>query len=387
MKRQIYVDNAATTRLSRAAAEAMRPYLDGLFGNPSSAHTAGMKAAQALKRARETLAGLLGCSPKGIYFTSGGSESDNQALISAAAWGAEHGRRHLIASAFEHPAVLRTLEALRNRGFETEMIPVSRGGIVDPGRVASSIRDGTCLVSVMAANNEIGTVQPIAEIGRICHERHVLFHTDAVQAAGHIPLNIRGMKVDLLSLSAHKFHGPKGAGVLYAGENVPLVPLIRGGGQERGLRAGTQNVPAIAGMAAALREACGKMEADASHTAALRDRLTDGLESIPGAVPVGDRDHRLPGIVNFCFRGVEAEPLLLLLDEEGICASSGSACAAGALEPSHVLLALGLPKALARGELRFSLDAGNTEEEIDTVIRATASAVTRLRRYAGKKAL
>lgn len=376
---EIYADNAATTKMSRAAMEAMLPYMDQIYGNPSSVHAAGRKAAEAVSRARRSIAALLGCEARELTFTSGGSESDNQAIRSAAAMGKRSGKTHIISTKFEHHAVLHTLKRLEEEGFDVTLLDVSPEGIVDAEDVERAIRSETCLVTVMYANNEVGTVQPIAEIGRICRQKNVLFHTDAVQAAGQLPLDIRAQNIDLLSLSAHKFHGPKGIGALYARRGIQLIRLMEGGGQERGMRAGTENVPAIAGMAAALEEACAAMECNGRKKTALRERLIAGLEVIPGARLNGDRQRRLPGTVNFCFDGVDGETLLLLLDEQGICASSGSACTSGALDPSHVLLAMGRSRELAKSALRLSLSEENTEEEVDRIIRVVTEAVRHLR--------
>lgn len=375
----IYADNAATTRTSRAAIDAMLPYLDQTYGNPSSLHSAGQAAAAALVRAREEMAELLGCSSKELTFTSGGSEADTQALLSAAALGERQGRRHIISTAFEHHAVLHTLEFLEKRGFALTLLDVHENGLVTPEQVADAIRPDTCLVSVMYANNEIGTVQPIAEIGAVCRERGVLFHTDAVQAAGHLPIDVAAQSIDLLSLSAHKFHGPRGAGALYARRGVPLTSVIYGGAQERGRRAGTENLPAIVGMAAALKESCANMEADAARLTQLRDRLIDGLSAIPHSILNGDRTRRLPGNVSFCFEGIEGEGLLLLLDDRGIAASSGSACTSGSLDPSHVLLALGRPHEIAHGSLRLTLGEDATQEQVDYIIRNVSQVVAYLR--------
>ena len=325
----IYTDNAATTRMSNAAITAMQPFYNEIYGNPSSLHSAGQRAKEALTAAREQIAACLGCTAREIYFTSGGSEADNQAILSAAAIGAKKGKKHIISTAFEHHAVLHTLEKLRREGFEVELLDVRSCGNISVRQVADAIREDTCLVTAMYANNEIGSILPIAEIGRLCRERGVLFHTDAVQAAGHLPINVTEQSIDLLSLSAHKFHGPKGVGVLYARTGVPLTTLIEGGAQERGRRGGTENVVGIVGMAAALREMCAHMEENAASVARLRDRLIEGLSEIPHSVLNGDRSNRLPGNVSFCFEGVEGESLLLLLDDRGICASSGSACTSG----------------------------------------------------------
>ena len=375
----IYADNAATTRMSRTAIDAMMPYMETVYGNPSSLHHVGQSAAEALQSARERIAARLGCLPREITFTSGGSEADNQALISAAAIGARKGKKHIISTAFEHHAVLHTLEKLKKQGFEVELLPVGATGTVTAAQVAAAIREDTCLVSVMYANNEIGSVMPIAEIGAVCREKGVIFHTDAVQAAGHLPIDVRAQNIDMLSLSAHKFHGPKGIGVLYASTKVPLTTLIEGGAQERGKRAGTENIPAIMGMAAALDDACEHMDENMKKVAALRDKLICGLSEIPHSVLNGDPAHRLPGNVSFCFEGIEGESLLLLLDERGICASSGSACTSGSLDPSHVLLAIGRPHEIAHGSLRLSLCETNTEEDVNAILTAVPEVVTYLR--------
>lgn len=375
----IYTDNAATTRMSNAAIAAMQPFYNEIYGNPSSLHSAGQRAKEALTAAREQIAACLGCTAREIYFTSGGSEADNQAILSAAAIGAKKGKKHIISTAFEHHAVLHTLEKLRREGFDVELLDVRSYGNISVRQVADAIREDTCLVTVMYANNEIGSILPIAEIGWLCRERGVLFHTDAVQAAGHLPINVTEQRIDLMSLSAHKFHGPKGVGVLYARTGVPLTTLIEGGAQERGKRGGTENVAGSVGMAAALREMCAHMEENAASVARLRDRLIEGLSKIPHSALNGDRDNRLPGNVSFCFEGVEGESLLLLLDDKGICASSGSACTSGSLDPSHVLLAIGRPHELAHGSLRLTLSEENTDEEIDCLLREIPSAVEYLR--------
>ena len=367
---EIYVDNAATTQMSRKAIDAMLPYMESMYGNPSSLHTKGQHAAAAMDRARNIMAKYLDCSPKEIYFTSGGSESDNQAILSAARIGAKNGKKHIISTAIEHHAVLHMLKKLETEGFEVELLPVDEEGSLSPGQVEDAIREDTCLVTIMYANNEIGTILPITEIGRICQKRGVLFHTDAVQAAGHLPISVKEQGIDMLSLSAHKFHGPKGVGVLYARKGIVLSSVIEGGAQERGKRAGTENVPAIVGMAAAFEECCEHMTEDAVRISAMRDRLIQGLKQIPHAILNGSVQNRLPGNVNFCFEGVDGESLLILLDAKGICASSGSACASGSLEPSHVLLAIGRSPKLARGALRLSLSSNNTEEEIDYILNA-----------------
>ena len=375
----IYADNAATTKMSRTAIDAMLPYMETYYGNPSSLHSVGQKAAEALQSARERIAACLGCQPREITFTSGGSEADNQALLSAAKIGARKGKKHIISTAFEHHAILHSLKRLEKEGFEVELLPVGETGTITAQQVRDAIRDDTCLVTIMYANNEIGSILPIAEIGAVCKEKGVLFHTDAVQAAGHVRINVREQNIDMLSLSAHKFHGPKGIGVLYARQGVILTPLIEGGAQERGKRAGTENIPAIMGMAAALEEACAHIDENAQKVSALRDKLIAGLSKIPHSALNGDPVNRLPGNVSFCFEGIEGESLLLLLDAKGICASSGSACTSGSLDPSHVLLAIGRPHEVAHGSLRLSLCEWNTEEEVDYMLRAIPEVVTYLR--------
>ena len=375
----IYADNAATTRLSATALAAMLPYLTEQYGNPSSLYTLGQTAATALAQARETVARCLHCRPEEIVFTSGGSEADNQAILSAARWGKRQGKTHIISTAFEHHAVLHTLQKLEKEGFTVTLLDVHADGRITPQQVEASITQDTCLVTVMYANNEIGTIQPIGEIGAICRARKVPFHTDAVQAAGHLAIDVGAEQIDMLSLSAHKFHGPKGVGALYVRKGVPLLPLIEGGAQERRKRAGTENVAGIVGLAAALQTACDHLEANAAKVAALRDKLIDGLAAIPHAALNGDRDHRLPGNVNVCFEGIEGESLLLLLDDRGICASSGSACTSGSLDPSHVLLAIGRPHEVAHGSLRLSLCEENTEAEVDTMLREIHKVVEYLR--------
>ena len=375
----IYADNAATTKMSRTAIEAMLPYLETDYGNPSSLHSVGQRAAEALAGARQTVADCLGCAPRELIFTSGGSEADNQALISAARIGERKGKKHIISTAFEHHAVLHTLKKLEREGFTVELLPVGAVGTVTAQQVADAIRADTCLVSVMYANNEIGSILPIAEIGAVCRERGVLFHTDAVQAAGHLPIDVREQSIDLLSLSGHKFHGPKGVGALYVRQGIPLTSLIEGGAQERGKRAGTENIPAIVGMAAALREACAHLDENAVKVSALRDRLIAGLAEIPHSALNGDPVDRLPGNVSFCFEGIEGESLLLLLDAAGICASSGSACTSGSLDPSHVLLAIGRPHEVAHGSLRLSLCEWNTDEEVDRILAEVPRVVAYLR--------
>ena len=375
----IYVDNAATTKTSRTAIEAMLPYFDKIYGNPSSLHSVGQAAADALRKAREEAAEVLGCEPNEITFTSGGSEADNQALVSAAAIGARKGKKHIISTAFEHHAILHTLKKLEKEGFEVTLLDVHENGMASAQQVADAIREDTCLVSVMYANNEIGSIQPIAEIGAVCKEKGVIFHTDAVQAVGHVHINVKEENIDMLSLSAHKFHGPKGVGLLYARKGVRLTNIIEGGAQERGKRAGTENIPGIVGMVAALKEANANIDANAEKVSALRDRLIEGLEKIPHSALNGDRTKRLPGNVSFCFEGIEGESLLLLLDAKGICASSGSACTSGSLDPSHVLLAIGRPHEVAHGSLRLTLSEENTQEEIDYIIEETTKVVKYLR--------
>lgn len=376
---RIYADNAATTKISQTAMKAMISAMENSYGNPSSIHQIGMAANDALQTAREQIARCLGCMPKEIFFTSGGTESDNQAIVSAAMLGAKQNKRHIISTAFEHHAVLHTLRRLKEQGFEIQLLDVGAEGNITAAQVEEAIRPDTCLITVMFANNEIGSVLPIAEIGEACRAHGVLFHTDAVQAAGHIPVNVKKQNIDMLSLSAHKFHGPRGIGALYVKRGIELTSLMEGGGQERGKRPGTENLPAIMGMAAALKEECSLMEENAARVAAMRDRLLQGLFQIPYSILNGPRDNRLPGNVNFCFEGVSGESLLLLLDSKGICASSGSACASGALDPSHVLLALGLAPEIAQGSLRISLDISNTEEEIDYMLEVIPQVVEQLR--------
>ena len=375
----IYTDNAATTKMSDTALAAMLPCLQDNYGNPSSLHSVGQRAAEALQGARETVARCLGCDPKEIIFTSGGSEADNQAIISAARFGALKGKKHILSTAFEHHAVLHTLKKLEKEGFDVELLPVGTTGTITPEQVAAAIRPDTALVTIMYANNEIGSILPIAEIGAVCREKGVIFHTDAVQAAGHLHIDVKAQNIDMLSLSGHKFHGPKGSGVLYARKGIPLVNIIEGGAQERGKRAGTENLPAIVGMAAALQEACDHIDENAAKVSALRDKLISGLSKIPHSALNGDPVHRLPGNVNFCFEGIEGESLLLLLDAKGICASSGSACTSGSLDPSHVLLAIGRPHEVAHGSLRLSLCEWNTEEEVDIILREVPRIVEYLR--------
>lgn len=376
---RIYADNAATTKISQTAMKAMISAMENSYGNPSSMHQIGMAANDALQTAREQIARCLGCMPKEIFFTSGGTESDNQAIVSAAMLGAKQNKRHIISTAFEHHAVLHTLRRLKEQGFEIQLLDVGAEGNITAAQVEEAIRPDTCLVTVMFANNEIGSVLPIAEIGEVCRAHGVLFHTDAVQAAGHIPVNVKKQNIDMLSLSAHKFHGPRGIGALYVKRGIELTSLMEGGGQERGKRPGTENLPAIMGMAAALKEECTLMEQNEAKVTAMRDRLIQGLSQIPYSILNGSREKRLPGNVNFCFEGVSGESLLLLLDSRGICASSGSACASGALDPSPVLLSLGLAPEIAQGSLRISLDISNTEEEIDYMLEVIPQVVEQLR--------
>ena len=376
---QIYLDNAATTKISKTAISVMLPYMDTVYGNPSSLHSAGQAAAEALADARERIAKCLGCTAKEITFTSGGSEADNQAILSVVKIGAGKGKKHIVSTAFEHHAVLHTLEKLKKEGFEITLLDVHENGLILPEQVEQAIREDTCLVTVMYVNNEIGTIQPIKEIGEICRAKGVIFHTDAVQAAGHLHINVQEQNIDMLSLSAHKFHGPKGIGALYVKKGIPLTTLIEGGAQERGKRAGTENIPAVMGMAAALEEACNHIDENAEKITALRDKLILGLSEIPHSVLNGDGSQRLPGNVNFCFEGIEGESLLLLLDDKGICASSGSACTSGSLDPSHVLLAIGRVHDIAHGSLRLSLSEENTKEEIEYTIKSVKEVVGYLR--------
>ena len=376
----VYADNAATTAMSKTAIEAMLPYLDKIYGNPSSLHSVGQRAKEALEAARADVASCLGAQPNEIYFTSCGSESDNQAIRSAAHIGAQKGKKHIISTAFEHHAVLHTLKRLeKEEGFEVTLLDVHSNGVVTADEVKAAIRPDTCLVTIMFANNEIGTVQPIAEIGAVCREAKVTFHTDAVQAVGHIPVNVAEQNIDMLSLSAHKFHGPKGIGALYCRRGVRLLPFIDGGAQERGKRAGTENIAEIAAMAAALKEACANMEQNSAKLVKLRDRIISELTQIPHSRLNGDMAHHLPGTINMCFEGIAGEGLLLHLDDRGICASSGSACTSGSLDPSHVLLAIGLPHEVAHGSLRLSLSEYNTEEDADRIIKAVPEVVEYLR--------
>lgn len=380
MKQFIYADNAATTKMSDVAVKAMLPYLQEIYANASSVHLLGQRSAAALFGARQQVAQVLNCAPKEVFFTSGGSEADNQALISAAALGKKQGKYHIVSTAMEHHAILHTLEALQAEGFTVTLLRPQADGIVTATQVAEAITDTTCLVSVMYANNETGAIQPIREIGALCRKRGVLFHTDAVQAAGHLTIDIQRDNIDMLSLSAHKFHGPKGIGLLFAKSNIQITNLIRGGGQERGKRAGTENLPGIIGLAAALKDAQKNMQQNTAYITGLRDALRNGLDKIDGASFNGSREHCLPGTVNYSFRGVNGEALLSLLSNEGICCSSGSACSAGSLEPSHVLLALGLSHETAQSALRFSLCEYNTMDEVHTIITKVTEAVNRLRR-------
>ncbi len=375
----VYADNAATTSLSPKALEAMLPYFTEEYGNASSLHTPGQRAAEAMMEARQTVAAAINADFKEIYFTGGGSEADNQAILSGAYMGARKGKKHIISTAFEHHAVLHTLDKLKKEGFEITLLPVHENGVVTADDVAAAIREDTALVTIMMVNNEIGTVQPIAEIGAVCREKGVLFHTDAVQAVGHIPVDVKALNVDMLSMAAHKFHGPKGVGALYARKGVPLVNVIEGGQQERGKRGGTENIPGIVGMAAALKESVEDLDHDMAYVTGLREKLITALSEIPHSRLNGDREKRNPGTVNFCFEGIEGEGLLLWLDQKGVAASSGSACTSGSLDPSHVLLALGLPHEVAHGSLRLSIDARNTEEEIDHIIQAVPEVVEYLR--------
>ena len=375
----IYADNAATTKMSKAAIEAMLPYMDGCYGNPSSLYSFGQDAKEALEDARSRIAACLGCDAREITFTSGGSEADNQAIITAARLGAAKGKKHIISTAFEHHAVLHTLDKLKKEGFEITLLDVHSDGIVTAEEVLAAVREDTALVTIMYANNEIGTIEPIAEIGAALKDKGVIFHTDAVQAAGHLHINVKEQNIDMLSLSAHKFHGPKGIGVLYARRGIRLETIISGGAQEHGKRAGTENIPAIMGMAKALEDAVASIDENAAKLSGLRDKLIEGLDKIPYGELNGSRDKRLPSNVNFCFEGIEGESLLLLLDDKGICASSGSACTSGSLDPSHVLLAIGRPHEVAHGSLRLSLGEDTTEEDIDYLIEAVTDVITYLR--------
>ena len=375
----VYADNAATTAMSRAAIDAMVPYFNKVFGNPSSLHSMGQEAKEVLENARQTVANCLGCEPREIIFTSGGSEADNQAIISAARIGAKKGKKHIISTAFEHHAVLHTLQRLEKEGYEVTYLDVSKGHNITAQQVRDAIREDTCLVTVMYANNEIGSVLPISEIGAVCKEKKVLFHTDAVQAVGHIHINVREQNIDMLSLSGHKFHGPKGVGALYVRKGIVLTNVIEGGAQERGKRAGTENIAGICGMAAAMKDACDHIDENMPRVAAMRDRLIEGLSQIPHSALNGDSVNRLPGNVNFCFEGIEGESLLLLLDMKGVAASSGSACTSGSLDPSHVLLAIGRVHDVAHGSLRLSLSEYNTDEEVDHILKVVPEVVQYLR--------
>ncbi len=375
----VYADNAATTAMSQKAIDAMLPYFNKVYGNPSSLHSVGQEAKEALDAARKTVADCLGCEPREIIFTSGGSEADNQAIISAARFGARKNKKHIISTAFEHHAVLHTLSKLEKEGFEVTYLDVSKGHTISAQQVRDAIRPDTCLVTTMYANNEIGSVLPIPEIGAVCKEAGVPFHTDAVQAVGHIAINVKEQNIDMLSLSGHKFHGPKGVGALYVRRGLPLVNIIEGGAQERGKRAGTENIAGICGMAAAMADACAHIEENMPRVAAMRDRLIQGLSQIPHSALNGDPVNRLPGNVSFCFEGIEGESLLLLLDMKGVCASSGSACTSGSLDPSHVLLAIGRIHDVAHGSLRLSLSEYNTEEEVDHILEVVPQVVQYLR--------
>ena len=377
---QVYADNAATTRVSKTALEAMLPYFTEIYGNPSSLHSIGQEAKEALENARERIAGHLGCQPREIYFTSGGTEADNMAIRTAAALGARKNKRHIISTAFEHHAVLHTLKKLEKEGFEITLLDVKDTHNITAQQVKSAIREDTCLVTCMFANNEIGSVLPVRQIGAVCKEAGVIFHTDAVQAVGHLPIHVKNDNIDMLSLSGHKFHGPRGVGVLYIRRGIAPANIIEGGGQERGKRPGTENLPGIMGMAAALDEAVEKMDAHTKKVTALRDRLIEGLSRVPHCVLNGDAVNRLPGNVSFCFEGIEGEALLLLLDAKGVCASSGSACTSGSLDPSHVLLAIGRPHEIAHGSLRLSLCHENTDEEVDHILKVVPEVIDYLRR-------
>ena len=379
MAKTVYIDNAATTAMSDVAVEAMKPYLQGIYGNPSSLHSVGQRAKEELEKARQTVADCLGASPREIYFTSGGSEADNQAIRSAAYNGVAKGKKHIISTNFEHHAVLHTLKKLEGEGFEVTYLPVDKNGLITAEQVEEAIRPDTALVTTMYANNEVGSILPIKEIGAVCRNRKVTFHTDAVQAVGHIPVNVEGDNIDMLSLSAHKFHGPKGVGVLYCRRNIPLRTFIEGGAQERGKRAGTENLAGICSMAAALKDAIDHLAENMAREEEMRDILIEGLSAIPHSKLNGDRVKRLPGNVNMCFEGIEGESLLLLLDAKGICASSGSACTSGSLDPSHVLLALGLPHEVAHGSLRLSLCPENTVEEMRYIVQEVPKVVEYLR--------
>ena len=376
---RVYADNAATTQMSQVAIDAMMPCFRDIYGNPSSLHSLGQEAKEYLEAARQTVADCLGCEPREIIFTSGGSEADNQAILSAARWGARKGKKHIISTAFEHHAVLHTLEKLRKEGFDITLLDVREGHNVTAQQVKDAIRQDTCLVTVMYANNEIGSVLPIGEIGAVCKEAGVPFHTDAVQAVGHIAIDVRQQNIDMLSLSAHKFHGPKGVGALYVRKGLPLVNIIEGGAQERGKRAGTENIPGICAMAAAMKDACDHLEENMARVRVMRDRVIEGLSQIPHCALNGDPVNRLPGNISFCFEGIEGESLLLMLDFHGICASSGSACTSGSLDPSHVLLAIGRVHDVAHGSLRLSLCEYNTDEEVDHILEVVPQVVSYLR--------
>ena len=375
----VYADNAATTAMSKAAIDAMTPAMHQLYGNPSSLHQKGREANYALMDARETVARCLNAQPREIYFTGCGTESDNWAITEGARLGAEQGKRHIISDPIEHHAVLHTLAKLETQGFEVTYLPVHEDGVVRLEELAAAIRPDTCLVTIMFSNNEIGTVQPIREIGALCRERGVLFHTDAVQAVGHLPIDVAADNIDMLSLSGHKFHAPKGVGALYCKKSVPIRNFIEGGAQERGRRGGTEAIPAILAMAAAMKDSCEHMEENMARVSAMRDKLIDGLSKIPRSRCNGSPDHRAPGLVSFCFEGIEGESLLLRLDLAGICASSGSACTSGSLDPSHVLLALGMPHEIAHGSLRLSLSEYNTMEEVDYILQQVPEVVRTLR--------
>ena len=376
---QVYADNAATTAMSQTAIAAMLPYFDKIYGNPSSLHSVGQRAKEALDGARATVAACLGCDPKEIIFTSGGSEADNQAIISAARFGAMKGKKHIITTAFEHHAVLHTLNKLEKEGFTVTYLDVRNNHNITAQQVKDAIWEDTCLVTTMYANNEIGSILPIPEIGAICKQAGIPFHTDAVQAVGHVPINVKEQNIDMLSLSAHKFHGPKGVGALYVRKGIPLVNIIEGGAQERGKRGGTENIPGICGMAAAMKEACDRMDEQMPRVAAMRDKLIEGLSKIPHSALNGDPVHRLPNNVSFCFEGIEGESLLLYMDAMGVCASSGSACTSGSLDPSHVLLAIGRVHDVAHGSLRLSLSDYNTMEEMDHILKVVPQVVEHLR--------
>ena len=376
----VYLDNAATTKTSKKVVDAMLPYFTEIYGNPSSLHTVGQTAKEELDKARQTVAECFNANAGEIYFTSGGSEADNQAIITACEIGARKGKKHIVSSKFEHHAVLHTLDKMKKRGYEVTLVEVNANGVINPQDVADAIREDTCLVTIMFANNEIGTIQPIKEIGAICKERKVIFHTDAVQAAGHIAIDVKDMNIDMLSISAHKFHGPKGVGALYARKGIYLTNLIEGGAQEKGKRGGTENLPGIVGMAVALKDACDNLEKNGKYISALRDKLIEGLKKIPHSKINGDEVQRVPNNVNICFEGIEGESLLLLLDMDGISASSGSACTSGSLDPSHVLLSIGLPHEVAHGSLRLSLSEENTAEEVDYVLEKVPAVVELLRK-------